>query len=266
MRISIPRLRKWYRHQVRDARRSYWYWKLTHPFGRFEDFYVSRIVTKLDEGRAHKTLGKAVFDPTDRKRLAPAHDTESFADTGKYVIDDLRALGLTADDSVIDYGCGALRVGQHLIRYLAPGGYTGMDVTDIFYSQGRDLIEPNILGEKRPAFHVINETTLRECAAKQADYVVSVSVLKHVPPRQLDRYFKSLAALMSAKTRLVVYFTGSDVQKRTAIKSWSYNAEHIAKRARKHLPKRTVKLTHRHQQPPLAGVNLDFWMLVVEPQ
>ena len=36
-------------------------------------------------------------------------------------------LGLREDDDVLDYGCGALRVGRFLMVYLEPGHYFGIE-------------------------------------------------------------------------------------------------------------------------------------------
>ena len=49
---------------------------------------------------------------------------------GKLQFDYLVANGLKPGHRLLDIGCGTLRGGRHFIRYLAPGGYTGIDISN----------------------------------------------------------------------------------------------------------------------------------------
>ena len=48
-------------------------------------------------------------------------------EVGALQIDFLRAQGLRPPDTLLDVGCGCLRGGVHLVGYLEPGRYYGID-------------------------------------------------------------------------------------------------------------------------------------------
>ena len=59
----------------------------------------------------------------------------------------LKRYGLTEDALSVDYGCGTLRVGQHVIRFLPAGGYVGLDISTYLLDQGCSLLAPSLVDE-----------------------------------------------------------------------------------------------------------------------
>ena len=55
---------------------------------------------------------------------------------GQLQFDFLRNRGLTPEMRVLDVGCGCLRGGVHLVKYLAPGNYFGMDISQELLDAG----------------------------------------------------------------------------------------------------------------------------------
>lgn len=55
---------------------------------------------------------------------------------GALQLDFLRAQGLRPDQRLIDVGCGSLRAGVHLVAYLEPGGYWGIDKNEALLDAG----------------------------------------------------------------------------------------------------------------------------------
>ncbi len=47
---------------------------------------------------------------------------------GRFQLDYLKQQGLRPEHRFLDVGCGALRAGRHLVDYLEPGNYYGIDV------------------------------------------------------------------------------------------------------------------------------------------
>jgi hypothetical protein len=91
---------------------------------------------------------------------------------------------------------GTLRVGRLLIEYLDADLYIGMDIDMRILGFGRAALPPALLETKRPTLELISRETLAEVAARRPKWVFSKGVLQHVPPRNLDEYFKNLSCLI----------------------------------------------------------------------
>jgi len=70
---------------------------------------------------------------------------------GRLQTDFLIAEGLKSDMRFLDIGCGCLRDGVHLIRFLLPGNYFGLDISESLLQAGYDIELPKVgLQEKLP--------------------------------------------------------------------------------------------------------------------
>jgi SAM-dependent methyltransferase len=107
----------------------------------------------------------------------------------------MRLASLRRSDRVVDYGCGSLRIGAHFIRFLDPGCFWGLDVTDGFYEIGKTEIGEPMLHEKSPRFGVIMDAEIAEAENFGADLVYSNAVCYQVHPEEQKTYFGNLARL-----------------------------------------------------------------------
>ena len=69
----------------------------------------------------------------------------------------LLAAGMTPEDTLLDIGCGALRLGHKAVPYLDPGHYWGTDASLALMRHGRlaELPDPDRL----PEDHLIEDAT-----------------------------------------------------------------------------------------------------------
>lgn len=202
-------------------------WRLLSGERSFAAFYARQVARKLDRGGAHVTLGRRVCRPGARIPAGDDHDSETFADTGLEPFRRLLAAGLAPEEVVVDFGCGSLRVGQHLMRFLAPGNYWGLDVTDRFYRDGIAMVGPEEVARCKPNLRLIGAAGLAETQAARPSLVFSIAVLSHVPAAERPRYFDRLLSLVSEDTRLLLQFKASARPSRIAGKSWSMRAEEV---------------------------------------
>ena len=147
-----------------------------------------------------------------------------FGVSGKSFFDQLVQFGLKPQDVCVDYGCGTLRIGIHLIEYLEPGRYWGLDVSDFLLNEGRALVGERLLAEKRPNLRVISEDTIAEAAAARPRLLVSNRVLNHVQPEELGEYFSHILRLIGESGQAVVtgkWSAGETMPIRKG-KSWAY--------------------------------------------
>lgn len=206
--------RKWLRFR-------YLCWKIVHPFGSYGAFYSAVIADGLARGVPHRTLGTETWTRAN----APAWMSLEFARRGVARVAELENFGLTRDSVCVDYGCGSLRIGQHLIRVLAPGHYWGLDVTDRFFREALAVLPPDLISRQAPHLHVIDEDILASFERRPPDFVFSCAVIKHVPPRELDAFFDRFMRLVGPRTIALIYFPDTPTTMRIAPMSWGHPSE-----------------------------------------
>jgi len=202
-------------------------WRRDHPGGDFAAYYVWSIGRSLAAGQPHRTLGIKRWSRANVLEGAGAWSARSFPSRGRAQFEELLAAGLQRHHRCLDYGCGSLRVGQHLIRHLDAGNYIGLDVTDRFYRDGLALIEPALIGARRPHLAVIGERELAVLESDPPDFLVCVSVLMHVPPDELAGFLQSLLRCVGPHTVVKIHADLAARQIRTAPKSWAYAPEQL---------------------------------------
>lgn len=202
-------------------------WKLQHPGASFSNFYAGSIASRLKRGQSHKTLGNKKFlsgslisNPAQLNQL----ENQS---RGTNYFDLAIQYGLKPEHTCVDYGCGSLRVGQHLIDYLQPEKYLGLDIVSDFYEAGKSLLSKQILGTKKPQFKTINPTSIKTANMQAPQFILSFAVLKHVPPNELDAYFGNIVSMMSLNTQAVITFNQAKQTTRSGAKIWDYCQEDL---------------------------------------
>ena len=113
---------------------------------------------------------------------------------GKHQFQFLLDQGLQPHHYLVDIACGSLRAGVHIIPYLDPGHYLGIE------KEG-DLIELGIekeLGKelyeaKKPEFVVSDSFEIEKFSARP-DYAIAQSLFTHLPPSLIHACFAKLRA------------------------------------------------------------------------
>ena len=123
----------------------------------------------------------------------------------------LFAAGLKETDTVLDFGCGSLRVGRMLIPFLHEGGYFGIDPNQwliedsIKHELGQDSIalkKPRFLHNDDFDCGVFNE---------KFDFILAQSIVTHSGSKISETLFKSAAgALKGDGIFLLNYKQGSE--------------------------------------------------------
>lgn len=204
-------------------RGPYLRWKLTHPRGRFRDWYVEHVERRIEDGEVHATLG------------ARSVERERFHETGAAMFERLRREGLSSPTlRVVDYGCGSLRVGRRVIEYLAPRRYLGLDLTDRFYREGLATMLPELVAEKAPEFGVLDDEEIARRAERPADLVYSTGVVIHVPRAELDEYLSRLRRLVKPGGRVLVTFYDDARHRPAGDLTWTWPAAELLAACARH--------------------------------
>lgn len=242
-------------------------WRLfrfSHPGAAFSAFYADSIGSKLDKGKVHRTLGQASWSKS-HLRAGTGERAAAFAAEGVPQFERLWAMRPEGDGAVVDYGCGSLRIGQHFIRRLGPGKYWGLDVTDRFYNDGLRLLPETLVAERAPHLAVIGEAALATAAAARPSFIFSISVMKHVPPDELEAYWRNVLSLAGTGSLVVIDGNLAHRAMRTGGKNWAYPEDrlrHILATLRPMAPLRVERLG---KDMAFAGEAYDRAFLIVGP-
>ena len=205
-----------------STRLGYLVWRTKHWRGGYGEFYSRSIARQLEQGGLHRTLGTHTWD----RAGAPAWAALEFEKRGLEILPDLARFGLTPGMVCVDYGCGSLRIGQHLIRMQDPGCYWGLDVSDRFFRPAAAVLPPELLADRRPHLYVIAEDVLARLERQPPDFLFSYAVIKHVPPRELDTFFDRFTRLIGPNTTALLYFPDAPTE-RIASMSWLHPSERL---------------------------------------
>jgi SAM-dependent methyltransferase len=154
---------------------------------RDERRYARRWIRRLKLGRRHSTLGNDLKD-----EALTRHKAEQW-------LAYMRAIGLKSEHRCIEIGCGSLWAAEPIIRYLEPGKYVGLDITEYFYELGRVRLG-SLLKEKRVELARMSDTEIARQAEIPADYLFARKVLAHVLPDELPDFMSICCRLLGPKT------------------------------------------------------------------
>jgi hypothetical protein len=153
--------------------------------------YQRRIMQRLARGDVLGTIGVEIADEAETR------------ERGVQWLARLVELGLRPEHLCVEYGCGSLWCAEPVIRHLQPNRFVGLDLTDQFYTFGRQRLG-DLLQEKQVRLATISRRTLRDVAAMKPDFVYSHRVIHHVSPKGLKRYVGNLIGLLHGGTVLVI--------------------------------------------------------------
>ena len=188
-------------------------WQKKNPSKSFKDYFAETVEAKLQKGRSHETLGGNLRQG-------------DYATSGRGTFQRLLNNGLKPSDVCVDYGCGTLRIGQHIIDYLEPRGYRGLDISQYLLDEGRKLIGEELWNEKQPQLQVISPDSVAEVAAAKPTMMFSFAVLLHVHPDELGEYVGNVMDVIGTQGQ---YITDANLMDGETVqysgRSWAHSQE-----------------------------------------
>jgi SAM-dependent methyltransferase len=117
---------------------------------------------------------------------------------GKLQIDFLRTHGLTPTCTLVDIGCGCLRAGVHIVDFLDPGHYFGIDISNDLLRAGYDIeIRSLGLDSKLPCENIVCDGDFKfDKFPAVFDFAIAQSLFTHLPVSHVQVCLSRLALKM----------------------------------------------------------------------
>jgi len=149
-------------------------------------------------------LGLKPGDPQYRAYVGPPEDYDLVA---AMAFNLLTTLGLRQHHSLLDIGCGSLRIGRLLIPYLNREKYFGLEPNEWLVDEGirRELGEM-LVQIKRPTFF-FSDSPDRIAQAKVAfDFALAQSIFSHCGLDLIKRWLSAISCSLARDGALVATF------------------------------------------------------------
>jgi cyclopropane fatty-acyl-phospholipid synthase-like methyltransferase len=149
-------------------------------------------------------LGLKPGDPQYRAYVGPPEDYDLIA---AMTFNLLTTLGLRQHHSLLDIGCGSLRIGRILIPYLNRGKYFGVEPNEWLVDEGikRELGE-TLLQIKRPTFFFSDSPDAIAEAKVGFDFALAQSIFSHCGLDLIKGWLSAISHSLTQDGALVATF------------------------------------------------------------
>jgi SAM-dependent methyltransferase len=131
----------------------------------------------------------SVFPGWHRRAVGGLWDT-----LGPHQFEFLVHHGLRPEHSLLDVGCGSLRAGIHLARYLEPGHYAGIDIDADLLRAGRAELRREGLEDRSVTLMQMDDFDFRRLG-RTFEFALAHSVFTHLP---LNKIFQCIIRVEDA--------------------------------------------------------------------
>jgi SAM-dependent methyltransferase len=190
-------MRKWWLESVRDRPSAEAHRRLARSNAH------TAIPIETVDGVAREDGGEPWR--VDQRFLYEAHHTQYGRPwaLGKYTFEFLVESGLRPEHRLLDFGCGALRLGVFAIPYLDPGNYFGVDShLESLEAATSYEIPLNRLEDRRPRLLWSQDFAFSHFGTP-FDVVLDFSSSQKVHPDELPRLFENLVEVLAPGGRLL---------------------------------------------------------------
>jgi SAM-dependent methyltransferase len=149
--------------------------------------------------RDHLAYYGAVVDDLVVQGKATAVGTDLTARSrrvGKLQFDYLCEHGLQPSHRVLEIGCGNLRAGWRLIRYLDAGNYYGLDISQEVLFAAQQTVADRDLADKLPYLLLVRDQKFTALPDSTFDVVHAHSVFSHAPLDVIEDCFAHVGRIM----------------------------------------------------------------------
>ena len=153
-------------------------------------------------------LGLKPGDPQYRAYVGPPEDYDLVA---AMAFNLLTTLGLRQHHSLLDIGCGSLRIGRLLIPYLNRGKYFGVEPNEWLVEEGiRRELGDTLVQIKQPTFFFSDSPDTISQAQVAFDFALAQSIFSHCGLDLIKSWLSAISHSLAANGALVGTFLIGD--------------------------------------------------------
>ncbi len=168
---------------------------------KFASKVTPEIVKSVYRSVAGVKPNAAVYRSEEDRLEAMVGPRGVWQESRDFQIDFLRRNDLQPAHSVLDIGCGVLRGGIPLIRYLDVGGYTGFDIRPSVIEEAWLQVEKEGLESKSPIVLVSDTFGRDELGDSKFDYIWCFQVFYHLEDKLVEQCLAQIEARLAAGGR-----------------------------------------------------------------
>jgi SAM-dependent methyltransferase len=175
---------------------------------------------------SHYEFCRAVVDDIARSNpdfAVGSDSSESWMAVGQLQFDYLIKHGLAPHHRFLDIGCGNLRLGWRVIRYLDAGCYTGLDLSPVILKSARTNIMHFHLEEKLPALHLVNNADYPFLPSDHFDRVYAHGVFTQTPIEIIREVLASIRRVLKPGSIFEFTFHATDGPPRSFLREDFYH-------------------------------------------
>ena len=134
--------------------------------------------------------------------------SERWKERGAFQLHFLKEHGMQPGHRMLDLGCGPLRAGLHLIPYLDPTNYFGIDYNSQFIEIANKLVENDPeLAARQPRIEVVDDFDFPH-DFPTFDFIMVFSVLNHCTEDQKKAFFDHIDRMTTTGTTICISHAG----------------------------------------------------------
>jgi SAM-dependent methyltransferase len=153
-------------------------------------------------------LGLKPGDPHYRAYVGPPQDYDLIA---AMTFNLLTTIGLRQHHTLLDVGCGSLRVGRLLIPYLNKDRYTGIEPNEWLVAEGiKRELGADLVDIKRPRFFYSDSPTILSQMNMSFDFALAQSIFSHCGLDLIANWLGDLAKVLRPDGALLATFLLGD--------------------------------------------------------
>jgi SAM-dependent methyltransferase len=157
-----------------------------------------------DSNREDLGLGLKPGGPHYRAYVGPPEDYDLIA---AMTFNLLTTLGLRQNHSLLDVGCGSLRIGRLLIPYLNRGKYFGIEPAEWLVAAGiKHELGEAVIETKRPTFFFTDSPGILKRANISFDFAVAQSIFSHCGLDLIKGWLSAISGSLAQNGALVATF------------------------------------------------------------
>jgi len=142
------------------------------------------------------------------KAFVGAYDFYDVVGADQFVL--LTTKGLRDNHSLLDFGCGSLRLGRMAIPYLNSNNYYGIEPEKWLVEEGvNNNLGNDILNVKNPLFNYNADFNL-DVFEKKFDFIIACSIFSHATKAQIEKALHSAKKVMHNKSIFFASFMVGD--------------------------------------------------------